>query len=347
MDSNDLPFSSGFPYVALPSNSAVNSSQFTGLSRLAGADRFGTAAAIAKDTFPSADTVVLASGAEGNLPDALAGNYVAGLENAPILLTTRDTLPDVTARTIEELGASRVVVLGGPAAISQAQVDALDADYDVERIGGADRYETAALIAAQGPDTVATAIVARGDVLADALVAGPLAFRAGLPVLLTPSSGPTAVTTSALEDLGVTEVLIAGGPAAVSEAAEDQIAGTGDVGSVIRLAGSTRQATAVAIARYATGELGFDRTHVDLARGDATVDALAGGPHTGLRGGVILLTVGNDVLGSVTAEYLAQQSDTLEVGHVFGGPAAVSADVLAEAVDAANANDPTADIAKR
>jgi hypothetical protein len=44
VSSNDLPFSGTFPYVALPHNSAVNQSQFTGFSRLAGADRFGTAA---------------------------------------------------------------------------------------------------------------------------------------------------------------------------------------------------------------------------------------------------------------------------------------------------------------
>ena len=101
------------------------------------------------------------------------------------------------------------------------------------------------------------------------------------------------------------------------------------------------------MARYATGELGFPRLHVDLARGDVFADALAGGPHAGVEGGVILLTVNPTTLGSVTAGYLAEESITLEAGHVFGGPAAISADVLAAAIDAANSNDPLQDPSKQ
>ncbi len=47
----------------------------------------------------------------------------------------------------------------------------------------------------------------------------------------------------------------------------------------------------------------------------------------GVEGGVILLTVNPTTLGTVTAGYLAAESITLEEGHVFGGPAAVSAAV--------------------
>ena len=340
VDSNDVPFGSAFPYVALPHDSAVNETQFTGFDRLAGDTRYGTAAAVAQDTFDSADTVILASGEVGNLPDALAGNYLAGFEDAPILLTTRDSLPAVTRSAIDDLGADRVIVLGGPAAVSDAQLAALDADFDVERIGGADRYETAALIATTPPASyvgAGTAIVARGDEFPDALVSGPLAYRSQFPILLTPTSSLAPATADALDELGITRALVAGGEAAVSAGVAGQITDTG--ATVRRIAGADRQGTAVAMARFATGELGFDRRHVDLARGDASVDALAGGPHAGVLGGVILLTTDSDTLGAAATGYLREEAITVETGDVLGGPAAITPDVVLQAAAAAVGND--------
>jgi len=349
VDSNDVPFGDVFPYVALPHNSAVNQSQFSteGFERLAGADRFGTAAAIAKDTFGTSDTVLLASGLDRNLPDSLAGNYLAGFEDAPILLTTPGALPAVTRQALKDLGAERVIILGESAAVSDAQEADLAADYDVERVGGRDRYETAALIATTPPaDYVgdATAIVARGDVVADALVSGPISYRAQFPILLTESGSANGFAADALEELGIERVLVAGGPQAVSDATVAALAGEA---ATQRIAGNDRFQTAVAMARFATGELGFSRLHANLARGDVFADALAGGPHAGVEGSVILLTVNSSTLGAATAAYLADESITLEDGHVFGGPAAVSAAVVAAATDAANSNDAGQDPSKQ
>jgi putative cell wall-binding protein len=355
VSSNDVPFSGTFPYVALPHNSAVNQSQFTGFSRLAGADRYGTAAAIARATFTQSDTVVLASGLERNLPDALAGNYLAGLERAPILLTTPGSTPEVTRQALVALGAKRVIILGGPSAVSAAQAAALDNTYAVERVGGRDRYETAALIAARpvpaGVVAQKTAIVARGDVFPDALVSGPISYRANYPILLTRPGGIDSFTSGALRSLGITNVIIAGGLQAVSATAETQIKSAGGTTpiAVRRFAGADRTSTATAMATFATSELGFAfaRTHANLARGDQMADAVAGGPHAGREGSVILLAANSTTLGSGTAAYLAAESISLEGGHVFGGPAAVSNAVIAAATDAANANDATKSVAKR
>ncbi|CAN5120315.1 hypothetical protein BH24ACT10_BH24ACT10_07070 [soil metagenome] len=347
--SNDLPFGDTFPYVALPHNSAVNQSQFQGFERLAGADRFGTAAEIALDTFGSSDTVLLASGLDRNLPDALAGNYLAGFEDAPILLTTPGTLPAVTRAAIEELGAERIIVLGGPAAVSNAQVASLDAAYDVTRVGGRDRYETAALIATTPPaDYVgaATAIVARGDILADALVSGPISYRAQFPILLTPTGSVNDSAQDVIDELDIERIIVAGGTAAVSEATAQALSADGAV-EIKRIYGGDRFQTAVAMAKFATSELGFPRLHVNLARGDVFADALTGGPHAGVEGSVIVLTVNPTTLGTVTRGYLEEESITLESGHVFGGPAAVSEAVVAEATDAANSNDELQDPSKQ
>jgi len=349
VDSNDLPFGDTFPYVALPHNSAANQSQFQGFQRRAGPDRFGTAAEIALDTFGTSDTVLLASGMDRNLPDSLAGNYLAGFEDAPILLTTPGTLPAVTRAAIEELGAERIIVLGGSAAVSNAQLASLDAAYDVTRIGGRDRYETAALIATTPPDDyvgAGTAIVARGDVMADALVSGPISYRAQFPILLTPTGSANAFTRTALDELSVERVLLAGGSAAVSEATATALSDGGDI-IIERIFGGDRFATAVAMAKFATGELDFPRLHVNLARGDVFADALTGGPHAGVEGSVIVLTVNPSTLGTATANYLTEESITLEGGHIFGGSAAVSAAVVAAATDAANSNDQLQDPSKQ
>ncbi len=344
VDSNDVPFEASFPYVALPHDGAVNLSRFTGFERLAGADRFATAADIAIDTFGRSNTVLLASGLDRNLPDALAGNYLAGVEDAPILLTTPGTLPDVTRRALDALGATEVIILGGTAAVSAAQEDQLNNNRAVTRIGGRDRYETAARIATSRPNTVgqATAILARGDQLADALVAGPISFRQNFPVVLTrPTGGVDGFARAALDQLNIERVIVAGGPAAISDATVEsaQDVGGNDAIAAFRVFGRNRQETSVAFADFATGELGFERLQVNLARGDNGADALAGGPHAGRESGVILLTVNNTVLGTVAQAYLADESITLEGGHVFGGPAAISAAMVAEATDAANSND--------
>ena len=68
----------------LPSRPASAAGTF-GFTRVAGANRFATAALLANAAFPTgAPTAVIATGA--NFPDALAADYLAGQDKAPILL---------------------------------------------------------------------------------------------------------------------------------------------------------------------------------------------------------------------------------------------------------------------
>ncbi|NQX34874.1 cell wall-binding repeat-containing protein [Herbiconiux sp. VKM Ac-2851] len=94
-------------------------------SRLSGADRFAVSAAISHESFPvvRTDTVFIASGE--TFPDALAGSPAAVTTWAPVLLARRDSLPQATVDELDRLRPSRIVVLGGPAAISAATMDKL------------------------------------------------------------------------------------------------------------------------------------------------------------------------------------------------------------------------------
>ena len=151
--------------------------------RLAGADRYATAVAAVTDAFPSSvSDVMVATGA--GFADALAGGGAASRANMPILLVQGNTIPAVTATKLNQLGPSRIWVLGGTASISAAVETQLHAYAGtVTRLAGDDRYETAVRISRQF-FTSATGDhlwVATGALFPDALTAG----ASGDPVLLT------------------------------------------------------------------------------------------------------------------------------------------------------------------
>jgi putative cell wall-binding protein len=90
----------------------------TAVVRLSGDDRYATAAAVARDTWESVPSPLLASG-EG-FPDALAGAALG----APLLLSRRDCLPAATAKAYADLGVQEVTGLGGAAVLSDAALSA-------------------------------------------------------------------------------------------------------------------------------------------------------------------------------------------------------------------------------
>lgn len=86
--------------------------------RVAGYDRYATAAAIARDAFDSASVAYLATGL--NFPDALAGAPAAARDNAPLLLVASDCVTATTRDTFVALGVTSRVVLGGNAVSNDA-----------------------------------------------------------------------------------------------------------------------------------------------------------------------------------------------------------------------------------
>ena len=308
-------------------------------TRLFGADRYATAAEITTRSFGSAPIVVLTTGER--FPDALAASYVAGLGSTPILLTRAAALPASTTDAMSRLGTKNVLIMGGTSAVSTAvENDLKSRNMSTVRISGADRYETARIAAeSAGPNSVGTvngkktAVVASGENFPDALATGPIAYANRFPMLLTPQSALSAHTRAALQSLGIKQVLLPGGTAAVSSAAETEIKSLGI--DVVRFAGANRMETATLVADWALGNVSFTRSHVNLARGDDFADALAGAPHAGREPAPIVLTQSQSQLGAPTATWLRNHAGTLESGHVLGGPAAVSDAVVQEATTAA------------
>jgi putative cell wall-binding protein len=344
------------------------------VARYGGADRFATAEILFENQVACPTNAIIARG--DLFPDALAASYLAGHANTGILLTNTNSIPASTLNALRNEGVQNVYLMGGTAAISTAVETELDntpvfpcADAEqallapvlpdtltVQRIGGANRFETAQMVAefpgldAGGSlllteDAVApgrTAILASGLNFPDALAAGPLAFSGAgksdpVPLLLTTPGSVPAVTLAALTNLGISNVIVVGGTAAVSDAAAAQLTSAGY--SVRRIAGANRQATAAALADALINEWFFSDNATAVARGDDFADVLPGGPFAGSRGEVIALTGSPASLSADTAALFRGWRSfgfTLIAFDIFGGTSAVPGAVVQAALDAAS-----------
>lgn len=242
--------------------------------RLAGKDRYDTAGRIAQRLYPDgADRVIITTGATGN-PDALVAGPLGATRGGPVLLTGRDELPAATRDAIAQLGAGRATVLGGTAAVSGRVVSQLRAaGLEVDRIAGSTRFDTAARVAqAMGKPASNLAFIASGTALTDAVAGAAAGAALGSPLLYVERDRVPEETRAALADLGITRVAILGGTSAVSES----VARTLDQRyAVDRIAGDDRYATAARVATYTMKKTGARRSHVFVASGQNTIDALA------------------------------------------------------------------------
>ena len=244
------------------------------VDRIAGADRYEAAVNISQGAFPEgAPVVFIATGL--TYPDALSAGPAATQEGGPILLVPGSTIPATVSAEIARLEPARVVVVGGPASVTPAVFDQLGATSPsieaVERVSGANRYEVSRNIAETFFESAERAYLATGANFPDALAAGTVGGAIGAPVLLINggASSLDGMTTALLEDLGVTSLRIAGGPASVTpgiQASAELIAPT------VRLDGANRYAAARAI----IADVYTEADRVFLATGLNFPDALAG-----------------------------------------------------------------------
>jgi putative cell wall-binding protein len=309
-------------------------------ARLGGADRYGTASIVFKDGGFSSNAVVLTSGA--NFPDALSAQYLAsalsGANTVGILTTDPNSLPAQTRTQLVNGTIDTVYIVGGTAAVSANvanQVAALHvgnspigANLNVIRIAGADRYATnsAADLYLGATGTTSHAFIATGANFADALAIGPVVYTTGDPLILTDGAALTASAKATIQSLGITNVTIVGGTAAISTAVETALTNLG-VTIDARLSGADRTQTAAAIAKDAVANHGFNITNVYIARGDNFADALVAGPDAGLSTQPILLTGDPNTLGAGIPSVLGASTTTTSL-TALGLTSAVSVSTL-------------------
>ncbi|MBW3578266.1 MAG: glycoside hydrolase family 6 protein [Actinobacteria bacterium] len=308
------------PWVTDGSTTDDGSVPGTQVVRLWGKDRTETAAIISAATFPPGVPVAYLATGEG-FADALAGGPAAARAGAPILLTGRDSLPQATADELARLRPAAVTILGGTAVVSET-VRAQAADVtgaSVDRLGGTDRYATAAGIARRSfASGVDVAYVATGRAFADALTGGVPAAIEGGPILLTEPQALPASTVEALRALRPARIVILGGTAAVSEAVHAQLTAYAPVS---RRWGTDRFATAAAV--LGSSFPGPVDT-VFLATGERYPDALAGVP-AAFSAGAPLAIVESRAIPQAVGEQLQRLSPRRIV--LLGGTTAIDAGV--------------------
>lgn len=287
------------------------------VKRVAGKDRYETAALLAYDGNYLTREVYVASGL--NWPDALAASAQTDL-GTKLVLTRPNSLPPAVIGA-EWLYATyaHARVLGGPGVVSDAVMDRLAEDYEtVSRTSGASRYETAVLIAEKEHSLSPTqrVFLVSGQNWADAVSAASVAGE-GDVLLLTHPGHLTKVSKEFIGRAKPSEVIVVGGTGAVSNTVVSQVNASVPGASVTRVAGENRYDTS---ARLVTRYAG-DADHVYLATGLDFPDALAAGQD----GSPVLLTK-PDSLPAPVSKALREMED-LTGATVVGGYSAVGAEV--------------------
>ena len=318
-------------------------------------------------------------------------------DNVPVLLVGTDSIPSSVSAYMNSAGVKHVYIVGGTAAVSAAVAAALDATsatkctganninssnpvpnqtLDVVRIAGATRYDTNRAVVntasaifpfdnrnlAQlefGKPARRTAIVATGSNFADALSAGSITYDEGFPLILTDGTSLSASAAAALTDNDISQVIVLGGSAAVSDGVVASIvalmpncaivAPDTKAPCVVRIGGSNRYATATAIATFTRaalpvasvpdafdGGLAWSTRTVFLASGVSFADALSAGPLAatwGPWGPTNVVLTEPAALSADTNTWLSANSFVLDYVVTLGLGSAVST----AAVVAANA----------
>jgi len=299
--------------------------------RVYGPDRYGTAAALSAASFdPGVPVAFIATGA--NFPDALAAGPAAAHAGGPVLLVRRDEIPGATAAELTRLRPGRIVLLGAPAVVSNSvatQLRAYATSGKVNRIAGANRYDTAALVSRYHfPQGATVVYVATGANFPDALAGGAVAGLYDGPILLVTARDVPDTTAAELQRLDPDRIVVLGSSAIISNAVLQEI-GSVTNAEVSRVYGVDRYATAVLLSRANYARNGPSKVYV--ATGANFPDGLAGSPVAGSLPGPLLLVPANSLPSYVAGELQRLAPDRV---IVLGGSSVISNEVV-QAINAA------------
>ncbi|ANS79916.1 N-acetylmuramoyl-L-alanine amidase [Serinicoccus hydrothermalis] len=121
--------------------------------------------------------------------------------------------------------------------------------FDVERIGGPTRIETAAMLSEQKFVMADSVVIATAKAYPDALTAAPWAAQMGAPLLLTNPGGLPTATVDELTRLVPEHVYVVGGSTAVTDQVLLDVEAAVPAATVERVSGADRYGTAGAIAQ--------------------------------------------------------------------------------------------------
>jgi putative cell wall-binding protein len=298
-------------------------------TRVQGANRIETAKAVAeKYRNGIVKNVVLAT--QSSYPDALAGSVLSFKLEAPILLVGKSEA--INANTISYIVNNvprdgSIYILGGVGAISNNIIESLKLKGYTKfiRIGGANRYETAGLIAdAQNVTQGTPVVLATGSNFPDALSISSVASSKGYPILLSSHNSIAEETLSKLKSIKPSTVYIVGGIGVLSSNIKKQLVEIAELKGteIIRLNGNNRYETGLSIAKY----FNLDTTNAIVSTGSNFPDALAGS--------VLAASLNAPIILADTNSYVKQKayldSTSIKNLYILGGEGAVSSSIVSK-----------------
>ncbi|MEG0250834.1 cell wall-binding repeat-containing protein [Peptostreptococcus sp.] len=196
----------------------------------------------------SKNNVILASG--DKYTDVLTATVLGNEKKCPILLSEKNKVSDNTLNEMKRLDTDTVIISGGPESVSDNVVNQLKKEgYDVRRIAGQNRYETAKKIGNEVRLTTKNmneAVLVDGTNFPDVITMSALANEKRVPILLTEPKALNNTTEKTLKDWNIENVTIGGEKISVSQDVENSV--KSNVKTVDRIGGHDRYETAYKVA---------------------------------------------------------------------------------------------------
>ena len=278
------------------------------VQRLSGTDRVDTVAqaALLAPEVPEGRPVVIANG--WSPPDVGAAAPLADSLGGSVLFAQKNALGDATVDALRQLSPSRVVIVGGTAALSadiEAELESAVPGVPTQRLGGVDRTDTAARGAELSEVAVGSPVViASGWSSPDVGVAAPLAAAIDGTVLFSYGTSLGEYTSAVLRRLAPKQVTLVGDTDAVPQEVQAEVAELLPSATVQRIAGNDRKATAADAALYATGDSSVLVTDDKAAQALVKTSIAVGSDHTcWLRPSGTIACRGSDRFGRTDAPY--------------------------------------------
>lgn len=201
----------------------------TEIERIEGSTRYQTAEKIAERTIAENEawdgTAFVATGE--SFPDALGASPLAAAKGWPIYLVHPNPANEAgLVSAMDDDGVTSALILGGTGVVPVTLEDKLDAAFgaaEVDRLSGANRYDTAVAVATYGVEQAGLGwdhlAVATGEDFPDALAGGALQGASGSVMLLAYPGylHPGVQAALAANKADITEVRFLGGTGAVPQ----------------------------------------------------------------------------------------------------------------------------------
>ncbi|EFL53351.1 cell wall-binding repeat-containing protein [Finegoldia magna] len=288
---------------------ALNSSGQIVPTRIAGKNRYESAAQMSREQFTNAKKVIVVNSQK--YADALSATTLSDGRYS-ILYTEKDTLPTATRNEIQRLNPIEVYLLGGKQSISDGIENILKKYANkVTRIAGKDRYETSAKVAAMSNKK--NIVIASGENFSDPLYASSYAYSNNAKILLSSGKTLSRETRDYLlrNKSKIGNVTVVGGGKSISSSTVRYIQSvTGK--NVGRISGRNRYEGSVKVANS------MNKSKVFIASGEDFADALAISPLAQKLNAPILLSAKGKLDTSVIA-FLNNFKNSIKDVFIVGG----------------------------